>query len=54
MHACPDAVTLTRKLLAFDTINPPGAEDACARYLGGLRAAAGFDVEAIYSNPGRR
>jgi len=30
MTQYPDAVTLTRKLLAFDTINPPGAEQACA------------------------
>jgi succinyl-diaminopimelate desuccinylase len=44
MNAHPDAVTLTRKLLAFDTINPPGAERACAESVGSLLRDAGFDV----------
>jgi len=30
MSRHPDAVTLTRKLLSFNTINPPGAEQLCA------------------------
>lgn len=38
------AVSLTRKLLAFDTRNPPGAERRCAEYLGGLLEQAGFSV----------
>ncbi|HET7544993.1 MAG TPA: M20 family metallopeptidase [Polyangiaceae bacterium] len=40
----PDAVQLTRRLLEFNTINPPGAEEACARYLGDLLESAGFRV----------
>jgi succinyl-diaminopimelate desuccinylase len=40
-----DAVQLTRKLLEFDTINPPGNEEACARYLGDLLERAGFRVD---------
>ena len=45
MPTRPDAVQLTRKLLEFNTINPPGAEEACARYLGDLLEAAGFRVQ---------
>jgi succinyl-diaminopimelate desuccinylase len=41
-----DAVALTRELLRFDTINPPGREHACARHLAGLLEAAGFRVRA--------
>lgn len=40
-----DPRALTRQLLAFNTINPPGMERACARYLGGLLEAAGYAVE---------
>jgi succinyl-diaminopimelate desuccinylase len=53
MSRHPDAVALTRKLLAFDTINPPGAEEACARHLGGLLEAAGFDVDYAEFAPTR-
>jgi succinyl-diaminopimelate desuccinylase len=38
-----DPVELTRRLVAFDTINPPGRERACAEFLAGLLAEAGFD-----------
>jgi succinyl-diaminopimelate desuccinylase len=41
----PDARALTRELLAFNTINPPGMERACARHLGAILEAAGFRVE---------
>jgi len=37
-----DPRALTRELLAFNTINPPGMERACARHLGALLEAAGF------------
>ncbi len=36
--------TLTRDLLAFNTINPPGMERACARHLGVLLEGAGYRV----------
>lgn len=39
-----DPRTLTRELLAFNTINPPGMERACARHLGALLEEAGFRV----------
>jgi succinyl-diaminopimelate desuccinylase len=35
-------IQLTRDLLQFNTINPPGMEQACARYLGRLLEDAGF------------
>jgi succinyl-diaminopimelate desuccinylase len=40
-----DALQLTRELLRFDTINPPGNEQACARHLGRLLEDGGFAVE---------
>jgi succinyl-diaminopimelate desuccinylase len=39
-----DVGTLTRKLLSFNTINPPGDERACAHYLGALLAPAGYET----------
>lgn len=39
-----DALSLTRDLLRFDTINPPGQERACARHLGALLEHGGFTV----------
>jgi succinyl-diaminopimelate desuccinylase len=45
MNHAPDAIALTQKLLSFNTINPPGAEQACAAYLGSLLQAAGFRVD---------
>lgn len=39
-----DAISLTQALLRFNTINPPGAEEPCARHIGGLLEAAGFRV----------
>ncbi|MBL28157.1 MAG: acetylornithine deacetylase [Rhodospirillaceae bacterium] len=44
MTGMMDAVALTRTLIGFDTINPPGHERACAEHLGGLLEAAGFAV----------
>jgi succinyl-diaminopimelate desuccinylase len=44
MNAALDPRALTRELLAFNTINPPGMERACARHLGDLLEDAGFAV----------
>jgi succinyl-diaminopimelate desuccinylase len=44
MTARLDTRALTRELLAFNTINPPGMERACARHLGKLLEDAGFRV----------
>lgn len=35
---------LTRKLITFDTVNPPGNEQACARFLASLLERGGFEV----------
>jgi succinyl-diaminopimelate desuccinylase len=40
-----DPRALTRELLAFNTINPPGMERACAQHLGRILEAAGYAVE---------
>lgn len=42
MAARIDPRKLTRELLAYNTINPPGMERACARHLGGILEGAGF------------
>jgi succinyl-diaminopimelate desuccinylase len=43
--AFPNALGLTRDLVAFNTINPPGQERDCAFHLGRLLEAAGFTVD---------
>ena len=53
MDHYPDAVALTQKLLSFNTINPPGAEQECAAYLGSLLKAAGFNVDYAAFAPTR-
>ncbi|MFP6558955.1 M20 family metallopeptidase [Paraburkholderia sp. B3] len=39
-----DPVVLTRELVAFESVNPPGDEEACARHLAGVLRGLGFDV----------
>lgn len=38
-------IELTQKLLRFETVNPPGNEKACARFLGNMLESNGFRVE---------
>ncbi|HEX4927724.1 MAG TPA: M20 family metallopeptidase [Burkholderiales bacterium] len=40
-----DAVSLTRSLLRYETVNPPGRERECARYAGRLLEDWGFRVD---------
>ena len=40
-----EPLQLTRDLLHFNTINPPGMERDCARHLGNLLESAGFNVK---------
>ena len=47
------AVALTRKLLQFDTINPPGRESDCAHHAGALLEDAGFSVKYFDYEKGR-
>jgi len=43
--SAPDAVAVTRDLLRFDTVNPPGRERDCARYAGALLEGWGYRVD---------
>lgn len=53
MSSHPDAIQLTQALLAFKTINPPGAEEECAKYLGSMLETAGFQVDYAAFAPTR-
>ena len=48
-----DALALTRDLIRFPTVNPPGEEEACARHLGRLLEAAGFTCDYVMMGAGR-
>ena len=48
-----NALALTRDLLRYDTINPPGEEQACARHVGPLLEGAGFAVAEYEFGPRR-
>jgi succinyl-diaminopimelate desuccinylase len=43
--AATDAIALTKSLLRFDTVNPPGQERDCARYAGAMLQEWGYAVE---------
>ncbi len=47
------ATKLLQRLIQFDTVNPPGAEEECQQYLRGLLEGAGFEVELLAAVPGR-
>lgn len=53
MAAFINSINLTRKLLAFSTLNPPGQEQECAQYLGSLLEAVGFQVRSYEFAPQR-
>ena len=42
-----DALALAQVLLRMDTVNPPGNEDQCTRYLADLLTAAGYRCELV-------
>ncbi|GAB4235046.1 MAG: M20 family metallopeptidase [Elainellaceae cyanobacterium] len=44
---------LTRNLLVFNTMNPPGQEQQCAKYLGTLLESVGFQVRCYEFAPQR-
>ncbi|MEM5477355.1 M20 family metallopeptidase [Pacificibacter sp. AS14] len=48
-----DVIKLTQRLLAFDTVNPPGNETSCAAFLHDLLTAAGFEAQ-LYPMPDGR
>jgi succinyl-diaminopimelate desuccinylase len=39
-----DPIQLTRDLIRFETINPPGNETPCAEYIGAILEQAGFEI----------
>jgi acetylornithine deacetylase/succinyl-diaminopimelate desuccinylase-like protein len=47
------ASELLRQLLRFDTVNPPGNEQAAQEHLAGLLSGAGFECELLGAQPGR-
>jgi succinyl-diaminopimelate desuccinylase len=49
----PTALALTQELVRFDTINPPGAEQACTEHLGRLLEGSGFACRYLPFQPGR-
>ena len=48
-----NVLSLTRSLLAFDTVNPPGKERACAEFLGKLLEDGGFETDFYEFGGGR-
>ncbi len=48
-----DLIDLTRTLIRYKTVNPPGDEDACARFLGQMLEDGGFQVSYHALAPGR-
>jgi succinyl-diaminopimelate desuccinylase len=48
-----DVLELTRELIRFNTINPPGNEQPCAEHLGRILENAGFDIAYHLLDEGR-
>jgi acetylornithine deacetylase/succinyl-diaminopimelate desuccinylase-like protein len=48
-----EALQLLSRLVAFDTVNPPGNERAAQEYLAEHLSAAGFQCELLGAEPGR-
>jgi succinyl-diaminopimelate desuccinylase len=53
MKTGPDPVSLTQRLVRFDTVNPTSAELSCAKHLAQLLEAGGFAVRLYEFAPGR-
>ncbi|MCB2192645.1 MAG: M20 family metallopeptidase [Deltaproteobacteria bacterium] len=53
MSRMPDPVKIASELICLDTINPPGGEEAAARYLGALLADYGLRTKYYQLEPGR-
>ena len=48
-----DVIALTKKLISFDTVNPPGNEKQCAHFVGDLLKSNGVNVEYYEHQPDR-
>ncbi len=53
MSSMPDPVKIAAELICLDTVNPPGNEEAAARYLGEVLAGRGLELEYCQLEPGR-
>lgn len=53
MVASTNSIDLTRNLLAFNTMNPPGQERECAMYLASILEEVGFQVRCYEFAPQR-
>lgn len=53
MPEAADVVDLTQRLLRYDTINPPGQEEPCARHIGAMLESAGYRVAYHACGSGR-
>ena len=42
-----DVVSVCRRLIQFETINPPGNERPCAKYISDYLKSAGYTVELV-------
>jgi len=48
-----NCVSVTKKLISFQTVNPPGHEHNCARYIGALLEDGGFTTHYFEFDKGR-
>lgn len=48
-----DSLSLTQKLISFNTVNPPGQEKRCAEYLGNFLKEEGFTITFYDLDKGR-
>lgn len=48
-----EVLSLTRELLRFNTVNPPGQEKACVDFLAERLEGSGFEVQTYEFSPGR-
>lgn len=51
--SCPSAIEITRQLITFRTVNPPGGELPAQEYLQGIMEERGFLVHRYEKIPGR-
>ena len=53
MTSSNDPISLTQKLIRFNTVNPPGQEHECAKFLAAILEESGFDVKSYDFEAGR-
>lgn len=53
MASAPQPTELLRKLISFDTTNPPGNETACVRWVDGLLRSVGLETVLLGDSPER-